>query len=182
MNPKPLRRPLLLGLLALVLAGCAAKPELSRIQDPDVDFRSYKTFAFVQGQSEHPSLLERRLLAATRNQLERRGYTMDLFAPDLLVNVAAVVEERPALRAAPGGNALIDGVQLEEQRLGRLAVDLFDTRRREQVWHSSAEGQLSAAMMRDVGSAAEKAIEAVFEGFPVKASNRPVMQRVSAGS
>jgi hypothetical protein len=35
------RRSLLLGFAALVLAGCASKPDLTRIEDPDVDFPSY---------------------------------------------------------------------------------------------------------------------------------------------
>lgn len=181
MNKISYRRSLLLGLAAVAtvaLAACAAKPELTRIQDPEVDFGSYKTFAFVPSQSEHPSLVERRLLAAARSQLERRGYTMDLFSPDLLVNVAAVVEDRPVVRAASGDLALRDELQIEEQRLGRLAVDLFDTRRREVVWHSAAEGRVSSAMMRDVGNAAEKAVEAVFAGFPVKPSARPAATQV----
>jgi len=35
-----LRRSLLLGFATLALAGCASKPDVSRIADPDVDFHS----------------------------------------------------------------------------------------------------------------------------------------------
>ena len=85
------RRSLLLGLAALTLAGCASKPDLSRIQDPDVDFHSYRSFAFFPGRtSGYPSLVEKRLVAAARIELVRRGYVFDELAPDLLVNIAAV--------------------------------------------------------------------------------------------
>lgn len=161
-----LRRSLLLGLAALTLAGCASKPALSRIQDPDVDFHSYRTFAFFPGRaSGYPSLVERRLVAATRSQLERRGYVFDELAPDMLVNIAAVVEERQGLRRS-------DGVETEDYRLGRLAIDLFDARRQETVWHGAAEGRLSPAMLRDVGAAAEKAVATIFEGFPIQPNAR----------
>ncbi len=169
------RRSLLLGLatLTLALVGCASKPDLSHIQDPNADFHSYHTFAFLSDRpGAQPSLVERRLLAATRSQLERRGYAFDELAPDVLVNVAAVVEERQELRATPGNLPGTEGVESEDYRLGRLGIDLIDVRRREVVWHGSAEGRLSAAMLREAGTAADKAVEAVFEGFPIKPGAR----------
>jgi hypothetical protein len=164
------RRSLLLGVVALALAGCATKPEVSRIADPDVDFHAYRTFAFFQAES-NPSLIDRRLLAAARREMERRGYALDDLAPDLLVNIAAMVEERQGLRSTPGGfPALAGGVETEDYRLGRLAIDLIDARRQQVVWHGSAEGRVTSAMLRDAGTAAEKAVAAVFEGFPIPAS------------
>jgi hypothetical protein len=165
------RRSLLLGLatLTLALGGCATKPDLSHIEDPSVDFHSYHTFAFLPTRPDAPpSLVERRLLAATRSQLERRGYALDELAPDVLVNVAAIMEERQGLRAVSGNLPGTEGVESEDYRLGRLGIDLIDTQRREVVWHGTAEGRVSAAMLREVGTAADKAVEAVFQGFPIK--------------
>lgn len=164
----PLRRSLLLGCAALALAACASKPDVTRIEDPDVDFHSYRTFAFVSAPG-YPSLIDRRLLAAARTQLERRGYTFDELAPDLLVNVAAAVEERHGLRSAAGALPGWHGVETEDYRLGRMAVDLVDARRRQVVWHGAAEGRVSPAQLRDAGTAVETAVAAIFEGFPVKA-------------
>jgi hypothetical protein len=47
------RLSLLLGLAALALAGCASapKPELSRIQGPNIDFQPY-TFTLYPGRGE----------------------------------------------------------------------------------------------------------------------------------
>lgn len=166
---KKLRRSLLLGIAALALAGCASKPDVTRIEDPEADFRSYRTFAFVPTPG-YPSLMDRRLLAAARTQLERRGYVFDELDPDLLVNVAAAVEERQGLRSAAGTLPGWNGVETEDYRLGRMAIDLVDARRRQVVWHGAAEGRVSPAMLRDAGSAVETAVAAVFEGFPVQAS------------
>jgi hypothetical protein len=173
MNTK--RRSLLLGLATLTLAivGCASKPDLSHIQDPNVDFHSYHTFAFLPEQpGAYPSLIERRLIAATRSQLERRGYVLNEQAPDVVVNLAASVEERQGLRAVAGALPGREGVESEEYRLGRLGIDLIDVRRREVVWHGTAEGRVTAEMLREVGTAADKAVEAVFQGFPIKPAAR----------
>jgi len=80
------------------------------------------------------------------------------------------VEDRQGLRATPGNFPGQDGVEKEDYRLGRLAIDLIDARRRQVVWHGAAEGRVSPAMLRDAGSAVEKAVAAVLEGFPIQAS------------
>lgn len=163
------RRALLLGLAGLALAGCASGPDLSRLADADVDFLAYRKFAFVPGTTEgHASLIERRWRAAARREMERRGYAFDEFSPDLLVNMAAVLEERQGLRARPTAHGEADAVETEDYRVGRLAIDLIDTRRQQVVWHGTAEGRVSAAMLRDTGTAVDTAVAAVFDGFSVR--------------
>jgi hypothetical protein len=170
MNPIS-RRGLLAACVTLGLAACAAQPELTRLQDPDVDFQAYRRFALMPTQPDgRSSLIERRLLAAARVQMESRGYVYDEFSPEVLVNLAAAVEERQALRSAPGSGG--EAFETDAYRLGRLAIDLVDVAREEVVWHGTAEGRLTPAMLRDTGTAAEKAVAAVFQGFPVKPLGR----------
>jgi hypothetical protein len=161
------RRSLLLGCATLALAACATRPDISRIADLDVDFHAYRTFAFLAGDG-NLSLIDRRLLAAARSQMERRGYVFDELAPELLVNIAAVVEERHGVRTTPGAFPLHSAVETEDYRLGRMAIDLVDARRRQVVWHGSAEGRVSPAMLRDAGTAVETAVAEIFDGFPVR--------------
>jgi hypothetical protein len=164
----------LAGLSALALIGCASRPELTRLQDPNADFGAYHSFAFMPTRPDgRNTLIEKRLLSAARIQLERRGYVYDELAPDVLVNMAAVVEERQGLRATAGGLPGSETLATEDYRLGRLAIDLIDVNRQDVVWHGTAEGRLSEAMLRDAGRAAETAVAAVFEGFPVKPLRKP---------
>ena len=89
--------------------------------------------------------------------------------PDLLVNIAAVVEERRGLRSTQAPSPIRGGVETVDYRLGRMAVDLVDARRGEVIWHGAAEGRVSTAMLRDAGTAVESAVAAVFEAFPIQA-------------
>ncbi|MGA0612806.1 DUF4136 domain-containing protein [Caldimonas sp. KR1-144] len=169
------RRAMLLGLAALGLAACTStpKPALFHIQDSKVDLRSYRTFAFrAPAGAAVRSIIDRRLLEAARGELERRGYMFDEQSAELLVDVGVVVEGRQALRSVPGRFPGWDGIETEDYRLGRLAIDLIDARRNEAVWRGIAEGRVSDAMLRDGGGAAEKAVATVFEGFPVPPNAR----------
>jgi hypothetical protein len=165
------RRHLLCGLATLALAGCSAtKPSLYRLQAPDVDLRRYRTFAFFPAAPSQESPLVRRwLMEAARSELERRGYAYDPLLPELLVNVGATVEERHALRSAPGPYQGWNGLQTDDYLQGVLSVDLIDVRRRELVWQGAAKGRVGEAMLRDVAGAATKAMAEIFEGFPTQA-------------
>jgi len=173
------RRSLLLGLATLALAGCAAKPALTHIQDHNADFHAYRTFAFYPAPAQGHSLIERRLLAAAREQLERRGYAFDELAPDLLLNIAAIVEDRQGLRNAPGAVPGTAGLETEDYRLGRLGIDLIDVRHRQVVWHGVAEGRVSDAMLRDAGAAADKAVAEIFKAFPIDPHPRAAAARAT---
>jgi hypothetical protein len=58
--------------------------------------------------------------------MERRGYVLDELNPDMLVNIAATMEERQSLRATPARLPGWSGVEAEHYRLGRMAIDLID--------------------------------------------------------
>ena len=172
------RRQLLLGLATLAQAGCTSThPALYRLQDPNVDLRAYRTFAFFPAPpAENASILHRCLLDAARKQLERRGYAFDASHPDLLVNIGAIVEERQANSSPSAEYAGGERLEREDYTQGLLAVDLVDVRRRELVWQGVAKGRIDEAMLRDLGAAAEKAVAAIFEGFP----NQPHPQRAES--
>ncbi len=93
------------------------------------------------------------------------------------MNVAAVVEERQGLRATSGNFPGWGGVQTEDYRLGRMAIDLVDARRRRMAWHGTAEGRVSPDMLRDAGAAVEMAVAAIFEGFTVQATSAAAAAR-----
>lgn len=179
------RRSLLLGLSALALAACTSIPKpttLYRIQDPNVDLHDYRTFAFYASRAEgYASPVERRLYDAVRSQLERRGYDFTPRDPQLLVNIGAVVEQRQGQRLTSGQLAALDGVELDNYRIGRMAIDLIDARRHEVVWRGVAEGPVSSEMLRNAGSSVETAVGEIFKGFPVETRPRAASHGAAPG-
>ena len=105
------------------------------------------------------------MFAAARSQLERRGYVFSGRAPDLLLNIAAVVEDRRGLRATPRTIPGSSAVQTEDYRLGRMVIDLIDPRRRQVVWHGTAEGRVSPAMLHDAMAVVKPTMAPVLRGL-----------------
>lgn len=177
------RSSLLAGLSALALAACTSSPKpttLFRIQDPNVDLRSYRTFAFYESRpNDQRSPVERRLFDTVRSQLERRGYEFATVDPAMLVNIGAVVEERQGQRRTAGQLAALDGVETENYRMGRMAIDLIDSKRHEVIWRGVAEGPVSTEMLRNAGSSVERAVGEIFKGFPIEARTRAAAHTAS---
>ena len=70
----------LLPLLA-ILIGCASGPSIRSDIDPQADFAQYRSFAFSNplgtDKAGYTTILTDRLKAATRLQMEQRGYVYD---------------------------------------------------------------------------------------------------------
>lgn len=181
------RRAALAGLAlvatAAMLAACQSKPTLRADADPAADLRSYKTFAWFDAGAAAPAgaaggyttLLDQRLKAATRTQLERQGYRYSETAPDLRVNLFLAVAEKQELRTTPAsvgrfGYRGWNNVDIDTYRAGTLAVDLIDARRMALVWRGVAEGRLDARMMEQPGPAIDAAMGELFTRFPGAAS------------
>src|SRR5687767_2022346 len=95
----------ILGICVLLLAGCATGPQITSEADPEADFGSYRTFGFYA-----PLALEKegyatpttdRIKAATRAQLESRGYVYTPEQPDLWVNLNAYMQKRTDVTSFP---------------------------------------------------------------------------------
>jgi hypothetical protein len=168
-----------LAMLAALLAittGCATRPAVHAGQDPDVDLKAYKTFAFYEPASPvYMSLAEKHLRTSAREQLERRQYTYDEREPELRVNYALQVVDKQELRSTQGsgrfgyrgwGNG---GVESVEYRQGMLAIDLVDTRRNTLVWRAVAEGRLDSKAMEQPGPAIDAVVSDMFTRLPAAA-------------
>lgn len=160
------------ALLAALTAGCASGPATRFEKDPAVDFRAYKTFAFlrVADKSRYTTITSRRLELATRSQLERLGYVYRLSHADLQVNVTVKIAKRQELRAVPGprygawpGQANIETLNYRE---GTLVIDLVDAGKNALVWRGVAEGRINANASKDPGPAVDRAVSKFFAGFP----------------
>ena len=99
-------RALLCGIaFSVVLAGCASGPETRANYDKSVDFAQYRTFGFFEklgtDASGYESLITQQLKAATRREMEARGYAFSTANPDLLVNFNASLAQQTRVSQSP---------------------------------------------------------------------------------
>jgi hypothetical protein len=157
--------------VAALTAGCAAPLEVRQDQDPAVDLRAYKTFAFYDEPAPGPgSLIGRHLVRATREQMERQRYVYSERDPDLRVALLLLVHEHPELRSTPGRGpygyrGFGAGVESTQVRDGTLRIDIVDTRRNALVWQGVAEGRIDANAMRNPSQAVHDVVTKIFARY-----------------
>lgn len=162
------------AITAALLAGCTSAPQVRVDQDPAVDLKAYRTFAFQpQPATElagYTSLVQQRLKAATRAQMERLGYAYSEQSPQLLVNVVLRVAEKQEIHGTPGRfggwRGAGSSIDTEHYKAGTLRIDVVDARRRALAWQGVAEGRLADEALQSPGPAVEKAVAEIFARWP----------------
>jgi hypothetical protein len=179
-----LKTPLLA--LALGLAACSTNEQLTQVdQKSGVNFANYKTYNFMDEVARNDSAFQRSstgifdLKYAVTQEMERRGYRRAA-QPDLWVNIGMVTEERTQTR--PGDfrtDALpryigqrnyhwdARDVPVGQYQQGTATIELVDAQRKELVWQGTTTSVLPKVRTKATKQI-EKAVEAVFEQFPVQ--------------
>lgn len=164
-----------LASLAALLAGCASGPSTRVDRDPAVDLKAYRTFSFYDqapGRATYSTIMSARLKQATRQALERLGYTYSDSQPDLRVNIIANVVNRQELRSTPGVGPFgyrawgASSIETVDYRQGTLVIDMVDASKRALVWRGVAEGRIGQKASRDPGAAVDLAVKEIFANFP----------------
>jgi len=93
-----LTKMLALAALSLVLAGCAAGPDVRTDYEREADFSAYQTFGWVPelgtDRAGYATLTTNYFKNAVRREMEALGYTYTERDPDLLVNFFARIRDR----------------------------------------------------------------------------------------
>jgi hypothetical protein len=182
--PDLLKMPLLA--LALGLAACSTNERLTQVdQKSGVNFANYKTYNFMDEVARNDSAFQRSstgifdLKYAVTQEMERRGYRKAA-QPDLWVNIGMVTQERTQTRP---GDFRTDGlpryigqrnyhwdardVPVGQYQEGTATIELVDATRKELVWQGTTTSVLPKVRTKATKQI-EKAVEAVFEQFPVQ--------------
>lgn len=188
----------MLGALALLLAGCATGPRITSEADPEADFGSYRTFGFYT-----PLALEKegyatpttdRIKAATRAQLESRGYVYTTQQPDLWVNLNAYMQERTDVTSYPTVDYSYyysyrarayfavpywrDQTQVRQYTEGTLNVDLVDRQKNRLVWEGIAVGRIAKLKPAERAARIDSTLAEIFARYPYRAGSAvPVAQQ-----
>lgn len=176
------------GLLAgamLLAGGCASDPVIHSSYDRAADFASYRTFGFFDrlgtDASGYESLVTQALKAATRREMESRGYVYQASGGDLLVNFNASLTQQTRVTRSPAPIyygyrfGYYSGWEDYETRVdqysqGTLNIDVVDARRKRLVWEGVAIGHVTEKHRRNREAAIDAAVADIFARYPYRAA------------
>jgi hypothetical protein len=167
--------------VACVVAACASMHVVSDF-DRNANFSSYHTFAMLsrQHRSTRNPLVARRAREAIEAELTRKGYSLvsdPAKAADFIVDYTIGSRERTDIEAYPepyrgpwvwGSPYFGDYVDVRQYREGTLAIDIFEARTHQPVWHGWAKKDLSQADIERPEGPIQAAVAAVLAMFPPK--------------
>jgi hypothetical protein len=181
-----MNRKLLVIAAVLLLAGCASQMRVRTDFDPKADFSNYRTFAWMSDdpligaddESKSVSPLNRqRIVNAIEAQLIAKGFqkAADRNSADFVLSYTVGARDRIDLDSYPvpyrgpwtwGWPPYARDVDVTTYREGTLAIDIFDGRTRQPVWHGAATKRITE---QDVARAAEQippAVRDILANFP----------------
>jgi uncharacterized protein DUF4136 len=171
---------------ALSIAGCATTLQAHSDHDAAQSFAGYHTYAWLADQpmmvpadelARVSPLNRRRIEQAIENELASKGFekSTNRSAADFVVSYTVGARDRvdvhsyPAPYAGPwhwGSPYFGHDVDVTMYREGTLAIDVFDGKSHQPVWHGWASKRISE---RDVKHAAEQippAVTLIMKDFP----------------
>ncbi len=175
----PLRTPVAVTVL-LALSACSTLRVGSDF-DHRTDFGAYHTFAWLslghRRQRVSNPLVPQRVRAAIESNLAQRGYRLaeDASTADFFIDYTIGSRERIDAQSYPVGfrgpwrwGYPYWGEQLSvrQYRAGTLAIDVFDGRTHQPVWHGWAKKDLSESDLDRPEGPIGRAVDAVLAQFP----------------
>jgi hypothetical protein len=176
-----LRRMLLIGVLALLTAGCASAPRITTNTNPAADFASFDTYNFmpVPG-TDRPNGVQTPLSAmltrAMSREMSSRGFQRS-DNPDLLINFFVNTERRMDVRQVPAPSsfhgfrfnryATWGGYRTEVRQYtqGTLAIDLVDARQKVLAWEGIAQQRLGSSAQQITQEQVDDVVRQVMAEF-----------------
>ena len=165
-----------------VLSGCTS---LNVVTDhnPDADFSSYQSFAFmpeqtlrVATQNAVSPLLEGRLKDAATQSLVAQGYRLQSSPEraDFVVSFTLGAREKIRVESYPvayrgtwgWGARYYQQVDVTNYTEGTLAIDLFETRSGEPVWHGRTSKKITTADRKNPTPIIDEIVSAILAEFP----------------
>lgn len=185
---RPILPLVVLPLVVLVLAGCAAQgPKIFTNKDPTANFATFHTFGYEEplgtDRPEYSSLLSQYLKAAVTREMESRGYRYS-DNPDLMINFYVATKEKftttttaagPAYPGYYGYRGGYYGVwsgyetTTSQHTEGTLNVDLVDPKRKQLVWEATAEGKVKDEYRANLQPVIDEVISQIFRQYPYTA-------------
>jgi hypothetical protein len=180
----PQDRTVFLVLIALItFAGCASGPSIHTNVDPTADFMSVSTFGFMQPLSTDSgnvqSLLSTQLIAATTDELGKRGWRLDQNNPDVLINFLFESQEQIRSRNTGasvstmhrsgrygGWGATMSTPTIEQTTQGALSIDVIDPSQNRMIWEGTATNRVTDSLRNNQAETVRTFVAAILADFP----------------
>jgi hypothetical protein len=176
-------------LFTLIITGCAVKPAVFTVADPQQNFSLYKTFTWanenpmsVQSDYMVSSFIGAKVMHSIKAEIESKGYQYvdDKAGADMSVSFSIGARDKvkvfndpvvisPSWRWGreywePNFNRTTTSNYVK----GALAIDVFDTKRKAPIWHGSASKKLSQEEKKGSTTGVAPAVKAILADFPAK--------------
>jgi hypothetical protein len=163
------------SVLLLCLTAAAFAQDVHVTYNHGIDFTQFHTYAW--GQMPKPSQVKNPQLAKeTQNQLNATltGKSLHMVAltakPDLILTISGASKEKTLYsNYDPSGTVLTAGTDYgtpEQQLIGALVVDLYDTNAKKLVWRGTAVGVMNQKSLEKNKELLDKAVSKMFDKFP----------------
>lgn len=169
-----------------LLMGCATTLKAYSDHDASQDFSAYRTFSWMADQpmiappgdvDRVSPLNRRRIEEAIENALAAKGFqkTPDRPAADFVVSYSVGARDRIDAHSFPGPYAGVwhwghryygHDVDVEVYREGTLAIDVFDGKTRQPVWHGWASKRVTEQDVRHAAEQIPPAVASILSSFP----------------
>lgn len=174
------------AIVLLALQACASTPNTTTTYDRSADFSAYRSFGFVEplgtDAGGYSSLVSQTLKAATRREMESRGYSYAVSNPDLLINFNARLADKTKVDQTPVGAPMYMGYRrglyggwagyqttVDQYTEGTLNIDLVDANKRQLVWEGVSVGRISNKQRENREAAIDAAVVEIFSKYPFRA-------------
>jgi len=186
-------RSILLAIMGLGLIGCASGPTIYTNQSPQVDFTSFRTYAFFEEMgTDAPdgpaALLTQFLKEAVNREMTARGYELGDADADLLINFYLETQEKIQSRTVPSGPTYGVGyghygyrggyygtwggysatTEITQYTEGTLSVDVVDNERDELVWEGVVTGRIREEALRNLKTSVDTVTPQLMADFPYR--------------
>ena len=151
--------------------------------DPDADFSSYRSYAWMKNtQTSQNSLMDKRIQDAADFYLGRAGLQKLPDAPELLVVHHVGTQDKVDVQSygyAYGGSPYRrygaygayggGGVSVSQYTEGTLILDLIDAQTKQLVWRGTAQGTVEPGKSPDeIAAKLDSVFEKMFANYPPK--------------
>ena len=173
------------GLLAaaVILSSCASGPNIVTNIDSSTDFMSLSTFDFLQPLSTDSgnvqTLLSTQLIAATTEELNKRGWRLDQNNPDVLINFLFETQQQIQTRNTSasastmhrsgrygGWGATMSTPTVEQTTQGALSIDMIDPSRNQMIWEGTATNRVTNSIRENQEESVRTFVTAILADFP----------------